>query len=82
MSDTVNPRQVPDAGRPDSANPGRGGNEGEQRSPSQQRPPTDNERKSGTEQDQRERRSNLAGDQDVDDPIETEEGRSAADGLA
>jgi len=37
-----------------------------------ERPLTDNERRSGTEQDDKERRSNLAGDQDVDDADDTE----------
>lgn len=44
-----------------------------QRSPSQQKPPTD-ERHRGTEQDEKAHRSNLAGDQDTDEPVETEEG--------
>ena len=52
------------------------------KAPSTQRPPTDNERKSGPEQSEKEHRSNLAGDQDVDDPVETEEGRSPEEGHA
>jgi hypothetical protein len=43
-------------------------------SPNQQRPPTGNERKGGSEQNEKIRRSNLAGDQDTDEPVETEEG--------
>lgn len=46
----------------------------EPQSPTHQRPPTDNERRGGTEQDEKVRRSNLAGDEDTDDPVETEEG--------
>jgi hypothetical protein len=38
----------------------------------EERPLTDNERSSGTEQDDKERRSNLAGDQDVDESDDTD----------
>ena len=54
--------------------------------PNQQRPPTDNERKGGPEQsqDDKVRRSNLAGDQDTEAPVDTEsvdteEGPSSTD---
>lgn len=50
-----------------------------QQSPNQQKPVTDNERKSGTEQSEKAHRSNLAGDQDTDEPVDTEEGRSATE---
>jgi hypothetical protein len=79
MSDTTNAAyggQKPDQTNPNPApqtNP---------KSPSQQRPPTDNERKGGPEQDDKVHRSNLAGDQDVDEPVETEEGRSPDEGHA
>jgi hypothetical protein len=54
--------------------PQRDGQTGGQKSPNQQRPPTDNDRRSGPEQSEKEHRSNLAGDQDTDEAVETEEG--------
>jgi hypothetical protein len=51
-----------------------GDNKTSPQSPNQQKPPADNERKSGTEQSEKAHRSNLAGDQDTDEPVETEEG--------
>jgi hypothetical protein len=62
--------------------------EPEKRSPNQQDPPTDNERTGGNEKneknekDEKIRRSNQAGDQDVDEPVDTEEGKSGPDGTA
>ena len=71
------PGQQPPSQTPQK-NPASGGDQNTaQRSPNQQKPPTDNERKSGSEQSEKAHRSNLAGDQDTDEPVETEEGRSA-----
>lgn len=58
--------------------------EPEKRSPNQQDPPTDNERSGGNERNEKIRRSNQAGDQDVDEPVDTEEGKSQSgpDGTA
>jgi len=65
--DPKNP--TPDSESPGTSKPGE--TPSRDTSP-EKRPLTDNERRSGTEQSDKAHRSNLAGDQDVDDADETE----------